>query len=109
MQVSFEIRERQGIIVWVYTLRQVKNLKRFGYIHYVSNRMKYLVLYVDKAEVEKTVERLESLHYVRKVEISHRPEIDMTFQNALPSKKQGTTGQDEEKSYNPFEEKTYSF
>lgn len=107
--MNFELRERQGIIVWVYTLRQVKNLKRFGHIHYVSNRMKYLVLYVDKAEVEKTVERLEGLHYVRKVEISHRPEIDMTFQNALPGKTQGIYGHDEGKSYNPFEEKTYSF
>lgn len=107
--MNFEIRERQGIIVWVYTLRQVKNLRRFGHIHYVSNRMKYLVLYVDKAELEKTVERLQGLHYVRKVEISHRPEIDMTFQNALPGKTKNKDGKDEENSYNPFEEKTYSF
>lgn len=81
--MNFELRKRQGIIVWVYTLRQIKNLKRIGYIHYVSSRLKYIVMYVDQTEVSDTVDRLNSLHYVRKVEISHRPEIDMTFEHAL--------------------------
>lgn len=81
--MNFELTKRQGIIVWVYTLRQIKNLKRFGYIHYVSNRLKYVVMYVDQGEVKDKMERLNSLHYVRKVEISHRPEIDMTFEHAL--------------------------
>lgn len=84
--MNFEMKERQGIIIWVYTLRQLKNLKRFGYIHYVSNRLKYVVMYVDKEEVQEKMERLQSLHYVRKVEISHRPEIDMTFAHALDQK-----------------------
>ena len=81
--MNFELRKRQGIIVWVYTLRQIKNLKRIGYIHYVSSRLKYIVMYVDQIEVSDTVDRLNSLHYVRKVEISHRPEIDRTFEHAL--------------------------
>lgn len=81
--MNFELTKRQGIIVWVYTLRQIKNLKRFGYIHYVSSRLKYIVMYVDQTEVSDTVDRLNSLHYVRKVEISHRPEIDMTFEHVL--------------------------
>ncbi|AZP05173.1 YlbG family protein [Jeotgalibaca ciconiae] len=86
--MNFELTKRQGIIVWVYTLRQIKNLKRFGYIHYVSNRLKYVVMYVDQGEVKDKMERLNSLHYVRKVEISHRPEIDMTFEHALESDKE---------------------
>lgn len=81
--MSFEKTERQGIVIWVYTLRQLKNLKRFGYIHYVSNRLKYVVMYVDKDEVEDKIQRLQGLHYVRKVEVSYRPEIDMTFAHAL--------------------------
>ncbi|CRH18511.1 conserved hypothetical protein [Carnobacterium maltaromaticum] len=48
------LNERQGIIVWVYSLRHLKTLKRFGLIHYVSKRMKYVVIYVDKSEVETT-------------------------------------------------------
>lgn len=106
--MNFEMKARQGIVIWVYSLRQLKNLKRFGHIHYVSNRMKYVVLYVNKEDVEQTLERVNRLHFVRKAELSHRPDIDMTFQNALSSEKTYDSG-DGEKRYNPFEEKTYSF
>ena len=47
MQVDnseFEIIKRRGLIVWVYSLKQLKNLKKFGLLHYVSRRMKYLSL-----------------------------------------------------------------
>lgn len=81
--MSFEITKRQGIIIWVYTLRQLKNLRRFGYIHYVSNRQKYIVMYVNQNEVQDKMKQLNSLHYVRKVEISYRPDIDMTFSDSL--------------------------
>lgn len=46
--------ERQGIIVWVYSLRHFKTLKRFGLIHYASRRMKYVVMYINQADVEMT-------------------------------------------------------
>lgn len=81
--MSFETTKRQGIIIWVYTLRQLKNLRRFGYIHYVSNRMKYIVMYVNQDEVEEKAKYLNGLHYVRKVDISYRPDVDMTFANSL--------------------------
>lgn len=83
--MNFEITKRQGIVIWVYTLRQLKNLRRFGYIHYVSNRLKYIVMYVDQNEVEDKIKQLNGLHYVRKVEISYRPDIDMTFSDSLSS------------------------
>lgn len=106
--MSLEVTKRQGIVVWVYTLRQIKNLKRYGYIHYVSNRMKYVVLYVDQAEVQATAEKLNSLHFVRKVELSHRPDIDMTLKNALPGRKDRNKPETEY-SDSAFETKTYSF
>lgn len=81
--MNFEITKRQGIIIWVYTLRQLKNLRRFGYIHYVSNRLKYIVMYVDQEQIEDKMKQLNSLHYVRKVEISYRPDVDMTFSDSL--------------------------
>ena len=83
MRLSFEITKRQGIIVWVYTLKQLKNLRRFGYIHYVSNQLKYVVMYVNQDVAEEKMKQLNSLHYVRKVEPSYRSEIDMTFKNSL--------------------------
>lgn len=106
--MTLELTKRQGIIVWVYTLRQIKNLKRFGYIHYVSNKLKYVILYVNQEEAQTTVEKLNSLHFVRKVELSYRPDIDMTFANALPDKK-GYALDKDEFGMHFSEEKTYTF
>lgn len=88
--------ERQGIIVWVYTLKPLKQLKRYGLIHYVSRRMKYVVLYVNQSEVNETEKKLKQLHFVRKVEVSHRPEINMDFDHALDELQ--NTEQTEERS-----------
>src|SRR5699024_6666302 len=77
------LNKRQGIIVWVYSLRHLKTLKRFGLIHYVSKRMKYIVLYVNQSEVETTERKLKELHFVRQVEPSYRPQINMDFKEIL--------------------------
>ncbi len=76
---SFEIQKRRGLIVWVYSLKQLKNLRRYGFVHYVSNQMKYVVLYVNEEDIEKSIEKLKRLHFVRNVDISHYPDIDMDF------------------------------
>ena len=52
---EFVIQKRRGLIVWVYSLRQLKNLRRFGLIHFVSSKMKYVVLYVNEEDVEATL------------------------------------------------------
>ena len=54
---EFEITKRRGLIVWVYSLKQLKNLKKFGLLHYVSRRMKYVVLYLNEETFEETEER----------------------------------------------------
>ncbi len=80
---SLELIPRRGLIVWVYSLKQLKNLRRFGYVHYVSKKMKYVVLYVDDVNVETTIEKLEKQFFVRSVEKSMRPDINMNFNNRL--------------------------
>ena len=79
-----EQQERQALIVWLYTLKPIKQLKKFGNIHYVSKRLKYIYLYVSKDEVESVTERLSHFHFVRKVEPSLRQEIRMDFTHILP-------------------------
>ena len=69
---EFEITKRRGLIVWVYSLKQLKNLKKFGLLHYVSRRMKYVVLYLNEETFEETEERIRKLHFVRNVERSDR-------------------------------------
>ncbi|WP_414840341.1 YlbG family protein [Carnobacterium sp. TMP28] len=61
----------------------MKTLKRFGLIHYVSKRMKYVVIYVNRTELETTIRKLKELHFVRQVEPSYRPLINMDFKEVL--------------------------
>ena len=86
--------ERQGIIVWVYSLRHFKTLKRFGLIHYASRRMKYVVMYINQSDVEMTQKKLSELHFVRKVEISYRPLISLDFKDFFGKEKKSANNKE---------------
>lgn len=83
---TLDVTPRRGLIVWVYSLKQLKNLRRFGYVHHVSRKQKYVVLYVDDIDVDATVDRIDKLFFVRSVEKSMRPDINMNFDNRLGNK-----------------------
>ena len=80
------IGQRQGIIVWLYSLKQAKMLRRFGNVHYVSRKLKYVVLYCNQEEVETLMQKIGSYSFVKKVEPSFKPFIKMEFENAVPDK-----------------------
>lgn len=75
--------QRRGIIVWVYSIKNLSQLKKFGAIHYTSRRMNYVTMYIDEHALQETTEKIKRLHFVRSVDISHLPDIDMTFEHAL--------------------------
>ncbi|MBS6070709.1 MAG: YlbG family protein [Enterococcus avium] len=83
---EFIMQKRRGIIVWVYSLKQLKTLKRYGLVHFVSRKMKYVVLYVNEETVEEVEEKLQTLHFVRQVERSYRPDIEMNFADRIGTK-----------------------
>lgn len=86
MYDTLEITPRRGLIVWVYSLKQLKNLRRFGYIHHVSRKLKYVVMYVDDTDIETVISRIEKQFFVRSVDKSMRPDINMDFNNRLGNK-----------------------
>jgi len=77
---------RQGIIVWVHSLKHVKQLKRFGNIHYVSKKLKYIVIYMDMDKIDDAVDRIKSLSFVKKVDLSYKPFLKTEFENSKPDK-----------------------
>lgn len=77
---------RQGLIIWLFSLKNAKALRRFGNVHYVSKRMKYVVLYCDQDEVEDLVKKLSSFPFVKKVEPSYKPFLKTEFENSKPDK-----------------------
>ncbi|MFD1899844.1 YlbG family protein [Enterococcus termitis] len=90
MQVNEEkelnIQKRRCLVVWVYSLKQLRTLKRFGLIHYVSRRMKYVVIYMNEEDIETSEAKINGLHFVRKVERSYRPDVEMNFAEKIGTK-----------------------
>lgn len=84
--MEFKHVERQALIVWVYTLKQLKEIRKLGHVQYVSKKMRYVVLYVDKLDVENVKERLKRFHFVKSVEESYRDLVDMTWKDAIPNR-----------------------
>ena len=78
--------QRQGIIVYLYSLKQAKMLRRYGNVHYISKRLKYVVLYTNLTETETLMEKLNSFSFVKKVEPSYKPFLKMEFENSKPDK-----------------------
>lgn len=85
--MEFELIERQALVVWLYTLKQVKNIRKYGHVHFISNRLRYVILYVYRNEQDEIIEKLNKLHFVQKVEVSYRDDIDMTWKDAIPNRK----------------------
>ncbi|RFU71152.1 DUF2129 domain-containing protein [Peribacillus saganii] len=77
---------RQGIIIYLHSLKQAKMLRRFGNIHYVSKKLKYAVLYTNMEDVETVSEKLRNYSFVKKIELSYKPYLKMEFENSKPDK-----------------------
>jgi len=78
--------ERQGLVVWLYSLKQAKMLRRFGNVHYVSKKLKYVVLYCNQEDLEGIMDKLSSFSFVKKVEPSYKPFLNIEFENSAPDK-----------------------
>lgn len=83
---EFTLQERRCLIVWVYTLKPLKQLRRYGLIHYVSRKMKYVVIYMNEENIESNMEKINQLHFVRSVDKSYRPDIEMNFAEKIGTK-----------------------
>lgn len=83
---DFTITKRRGLVVWVYSLKQLKNLKRYGVIHYVSRKMKYVYLYLNEEDFLENMDKIQRLHFVRSVEASYRPDVEMNFAEKIGTK-----------------------
>ncbi|MGX6961489.1 YlbG family protein [Vagococcus xieshaowenii] len=79
IQETLPWKKRRSLTVWVYTMRPLRQLRKFGLVHHVSKKMKYVVIYMDDVDIPKNKEAIESLHFVRKVDVSYRPDVSTTY------------------------------
>ncbi|MFP3124213.1 MULTISPECIES: YlbG family protein [Bacillaceae] len=73
--------QRQGIIVYLHSLKHAKLLRKYGNIHYISKRFKYVVLYCDLDQTDAMMEKLNNFPFVKGVEPSYRPFLKTEFES----------------------------
>jgi len=83
---GFFMTERQGIIVYVHQLKHAKSLRKYGHVHYISRKLKYVVMYCNQEDVETIKNKLQRLPFVKDVVESFRPFLKTEFENAKPDK-----------------------
>lgn len=72
MSIYDQAQSRQELIVWMYSNKKVKQLQKYGFVYYVSRKMKYAIVYTDIEEADHIQKNLEKLHFVRQVDVSPR-------------------------------------
>lgn len=77
---SFEIKGRIGFVVYLQSLKQVKALRRYANLYYVSKREKYAFLYTDLDGHETIIEKVSALPFVESVVRSERPFVAETYE-----------------------------
>ncbi|MCP8970267.1 YlbG family protein [Ectobacillus ponti] len=78
--------QRQGIIVYLHSLKHAKLLRKHGNIHYISKRFKYVVLYCDMEQADALAEKLKKFPFVKRVEKSYRPFLKTEYENSKPDR-----------------------
>lgn len=76
--MTFEVTQRRSVIVHLKNVRQARQLRRFGVVSYISEKMKYAVIYMNEADVITKSALIERLGFVSSVELSHWPDVDTT-------------------------------
>ncbi|MFT8361759.1 MAG: YlbG family protein [Sporolactobacillus sp.] len=72
--------KRDSLIIWLYNTKYIRVLRRYGYVHYVSKRMKYAVMYCDQAQSDAVISQLSRLKFVKQIERSFLQEVRTTYE-----------------------------
>lgn len=78
--------ERQGLIVYVNQLKHAKSLRKYGHVHFISKRLKYVVMYCNRDEIESVINKVQRLPFVKDVVESFRPFVKTEYENSKPDK-----------------------
>lgn len=76
LDTSEKITQRCGLIVWVKNINDQKRLYQYGDVAYVSKKMRYVYLYVNKEQKNDLKNQLKKLNFVRKVTESQFENLD---------------------------------
>ena len=61
-------------------------MRKYGHVNFISSRLKYVVIYCNRDEVEALKGKIQRLPFVKDVVESYRPFVKTEFENAKPDK-----------------------
>lgn len=76
--MAFEKTNRRSLIVYLKNVRQARQLRRFGIVNYVSEKMNYATIYMDEKDIASKKALIERLGFVDHVVESEWPSVDTT-------------------------------
>ncbi|WP_429971227.1 YlbG family protein [Fructilactobacillus sp. Tb1] len=62
------IQTRNELLVSVFSLKQAKNLKKYGDIRFISKKMHYVILFVNNENLDDTIIEIKKQRFVKRVE-----------------------------------------
>ena len=62
--MDFTVKPRRSLIVYMHSMKQVRQLKRFGLIQYQSRKEHYVVLYMDESQIPAATTKIKKLNFV---------------------------------------------
>jgi len=74
--MTLEIQPCRALYVYLKNNRHATQLKKFGQLTYVSQKMNFAMIYVDDIDVDQKIEKIKQYKFVRDVLKSPRPDID---------------------------------
>ena len=74
--MTLEIQPRRALYVYLKNNRHATQLKKFGQLTYVSQKMSFAMIYVDDIDVDQKIAKIKQYKFVRDVLQSPRPDID---------------------------------
>ncbi|MDK6234231.1 YlbG family protein [Aerococcus sanguinicola] len=81
-------QDRAGLIVWLHSTKHTRPLQKYGYVYYISYKLKYAVVYSPIESIDDTIQKIRKLKFVREVEESPRQEINTEFDQVLDELKE---------------------
>ncbi|WEV60450.1 YlbG family protein [Streptococcaceae bacterium ESL0729] len=79
MEVKFDLQKRRALYVYYNSYKHVRRLKKYGDFIYTSKRLRYVKIYVNEEGFEQVKAELYGLHFVKGVEESLIPDLEMDF------------------------------
>ncbi|CAD2077125.1 YlbG family protein [Phocicoccus pinnipedialis] len=61
------LTRRIGLYIYFKQNKFIRQLRRYGNVVYVNTKQKYLLVYINESELDKTLDHLSKLKYVTKV------------------------------------------